>query len=85
MKYWGAWSYGKANYTTDVPEARKRAMPRLLGVLRGRRSWQGRVGCHRRPLEEDRFGQDSSVPVASAKVYSRLRNRLKLSVRADLG
>ena len=29
-------------------------MPRLLGVLRGRRSWQGPVGCHRRPLEEDR-------------------------------
>ena len=29
-------------------------MPRLLRVLRGRRSWQGHVGCHRRPLEEDR-------------------------------
>ena len=39
---------------TDVPEARKPTMPRLLRVLRGRRSWQGHVGCHRRPLEEDR-------------------------------
>ena len=52
MKYWA--SYGQAKHTSDVPEARKRAMPRLLGVLRGRRSWQGHVGCHRRPLEEGR-------------------------------
>ena len=39
MKYWA--SYGQAKHTSDVPEARKRAMPRLLGVLRARRSWQG--------------------------------------------
>ena len=39
---------------TDAPEARRPAMPRLLRVLRGRRSWQGHMGWYRRPPEESR-------------------------------
>ena len=78
MKYWG--SYGKAKHTTDVPEVRKRAMPRLLGVLRGLRSWQGRVGCYRRPLEEDRVRWLRFALCSAASACSLPWRRLKLGL-----